>query len=41
MAIENQSIDKRNAIGIWETEKIMIEIKSEARFIIIEMPINH
>jgi quercetin 2,3-dioxygenase len=41
LAVQNQSINKRNAIGFWETEKIAIEIKSEARFIIIEVPINH
>lgn len=37
----DQAIQKRDAIGFWETDSIGIKATSESRFIIIEAPINH
>lgn len=31
----------RDAIGLWETENVSIQIKQESRFVVIEVPINH
>ncbi len=36
-----QPLDARDAIGIWDTNAITISFTSESRIIIIETPINH
>ncbi len=36
-----QNINKRDAIGIWETETIQLDIEQDTEFIVIEIPINH
>lgn len=38
--VEGNTIDKRNAIGIWETNNIEIKCKDDAHFLIIETPVN-
>lgn len=36
-----QNINKRDAIGIWETDTIELDIEQDTEFIVIEVPINH
>lgn len=36
-----QNINKRDAIGVWETETIQLDIEQDTEFIVIEVPINH
>lgn len=36
-----ETINKRDAIGFWETNSIILSIEQEAEFIVIEAPINH
>jgi quercetin 2,3-dioxygenase len=36
-----QNINKRDAIGIWETDTIQLDIEQDTEFIVIEVPINH
>lgn len=38
--INNEVIEKRDAMGIWETEHITIQNEQECEFIVIEVPIN-
>ncbi len=38
--IEGQKLEKRDAIGIWETEKISIKINTDAEVLIIDVPMN-
>jgi redox-sensitive bicupin YhaK (pirin superfamily) len=33
-------LQKRNAIGVWETDQIFIDCKENAEFLIIETPVN-
>lgn len=35
------AINKRDAIGIWETDVIHLHIEQHTEFIVIEVPINH
>ena len=39
--IAGTDVNKRDAIGFWETENIVLHIEQESSFIIIEVPINH
>jgi redox-sensitive bicupin YhaK (pirin superfamily) len=36
-----QNINKRDAIGIWQTDTIQLDIEQDTQFIVIEVPINH
>ncbi len=36
-----ENISKRDAIGIWETDTIQLNIEQDTEFIVIEVPINH
>jgi redox-sensitive bicupin YhaK (pirin superfamily) len=38
--IEGKKLDKRDAIGIWETDKISIQADSDAEILIIDVPMN-
>jgi redox-sensitive bicupin YhaK (pirin superfamily) len=35
------TLQKRDAIGVWETNALNISCESSSRFVIIEIPINH
>ena len=37
----NETINKRDAIGFWDTDSITLQTTTESEFIIIEVPINH
>ena len=39
--IAGQTVAKRDAIGIWDTEYIDVVIEQEAEFVVIDVPINH
>ncbi len=38
--IANTSLDKRDAIGIWNTNKISMEFKKPSKVLLIEVPMN-
>ncbi|MBA3706606.1 MAG: pirin family protein, partial [Bacteroidetes bacterium] len=35
-----QKLEKRDAIGIWENDKIIIDINTDAEILIIDVPMN-
>jgi hypothetical protein len=37
----SKSIGKRDAIGFWETDHVILQTKEEREFIVMEVPINH
>lgn len=39
--IQDQTIGRRDAMGIWDTDFIPMYFEQEAEFIVIEVPINH
>lgn len=41
LMVENQTIEQRNAIGLWETNTIDFSSVNECKFVVIEIPINH
>lgn len=38
--IEGNTLGKRDAIGIWETEKISINVTADAEILVIDVPMN-
>lgn len=40
LKLENHTINKRDALGIWQTDTFTVSANSETQFIIIEVPIN-
>ncbi len=38
--IEGQELNKRDAIGIWETDKFTVDVKSDSEILIVEVPMN-
>ena len=38
--IEQQTINERDALGIWETERVEILTKQESRILLIEVPMK-
>ena len=38
--IENNNLEKRDALGIWETDNIKIDITKEAEILVIDVPMN-
>ena len=38
--IEEQTLGKRDALGIWETEKFSVAITSDAEILVIDVPMN-
>lgn len=38
VSVNGQSLDKRDAYGVWDTDKISITAESDARFLLMEMP---
>lgn len=41
ISLANQTIGRRDALGIWDTATIPMQFEQEASFIVIEVPINH
>lgn len=40
VTVGEQSLNKRDGLGIWNTEKITIKANSEAEFLLMEVPMN-
>lgn len=38
--IEEQKLEKRDAIGIWDTDKFSINVTSDAEILVIDVPMN-
>lgn len=38
--IEGQELNRRDAIGIWETEKFSVDIKADSEILVVEVPMN-
>ena len=38
--IDGESIDRRDGIGLWQTDEFYIKAKQESEFIVIEVPVN-
>lgn len=38
--INDIAVPERDAIGIWDTDRIMITCNTESEFLIIETPVN-
>jgi redox-sensitive bicupin YhaK (pirin superfamily) len=41
LTVNGQTIEKRDSIGLWDTDNVSIVCSTESRFILIEAPINH
>ncbi len=41
VTVATQKIGRRDAIGIWDVDNVLLEIEPEATFVVIEVPINH
>ena len=39
--VNGEKLEKRDAIGIWETNEIEIKANSDSRFLIMEIPMEH
>jgi|SRR5450631_1367106 len=40
MLVNDIELQKRNAIGVWETDQIFVDCKDNSEFLIIETPVN-
>jgi redox-sensitive bicupin YhaK (pirin superfamily) len=40
-SIAEQSLSKRDALGIWETDSFSISIKKKSRILLLEVPMQH
>src|SRR5690606_38024467 len=40
LEVDGKKLDKRDAIGVWETKEINIKINDKSEFLIIEIPMN-
>lgn len=41
LEVNGQALSERDALSIWETDKIQITTPTESRFLVLEAPINH
>jgi redox-sensitive bicupin YhaK (pirin superfamily) len=41
LQVNGQALNKRESIGLWETELVQIRCTAESRFVLVEVPINH
>jgi len=41
ITINGTILNKRDALGIWDTHEFILHTEQESRFIVIEVPINH
>jgi redox-sensitive bicupin YhaK (pirin superfamily) len=41
ITLDGQTLQARDSIGIWETDRICLECTADTRFLLIEAPINH
>ena len=38
--IDGETINRRDGIGLWQTDEFTITAKQESEFIVIEVPVN-
>lgn len=41
VTLNNIPVTKRNAIGCWDTDFLLLDIAKDSRFLLIETPVNH
>lgn len=41
LLVHGNKISRRDAIGIWDTNELVLQAEQEAEYIVIEVPINH
>lgn len=41
LQVNDQTLQQREAIGIWDTEQLHFAFQTDSRFLVIEVPINH
>jgi len=41
VVVNGQALEKRDSIGLWNTDAVTVECSAESQFILIEAPINH
>ena len=41
LLVEGESLHQRDAIGIWESDKVKIDCRKDTRFVVIEVPVNY
>lgn len=41
LSVNGQTLTRRDAIGIWDTDAFTLHTEQEASFVVIEVPINH
>lgn len=41
LQVNGQTLQPREAIGIWETDQLYFTFETDSRFLLIEVPINH
>ena len=39
--VNGQKLDKRDALGIWETNEIEVKATTASKFLIMEIPMEH
>ncbi|WP_210462758.1 pirin family protein [Rufibacter roseolus] len=41
LQVNGQTLNQRDAVGIWETDKLDFSFSTDSKFLLIEVPINH
>ncbi|WP_205504211.1 pirin family protein [Rufibacter psychrotolerans] len=41
LQVNDQALQQREAIGIWDTDQLYFTFETDSRFLLIEVPINH
>ncbi|MGI4835210.1 MAG: pirin family protein [Janthinobacterium lividum] len=39
--VDGQVVSTRDSLGIWDTDRVRLEVAADTRFLLIEAPINH
>jgi quercetin 2,3-dioxygenase len=40
VTINNQKLNKRDGLGVWETDKLSVSADSDAEVLLMEVPMN-
>ncbi|MCC2547617.1 pirin family protein [Hymenobacter sp. BT175] len=41
LTVNGEQVNRRDSIGLWDTDTVTVECNAESRFLLIEAPINH
>jgi redox-sensitive bicupin YhaK (pirin superfamily) len=41
LSIDGKPVHKRDAIGVWDTDIINLQVEEESQFVVVEAPVNH